>query len=238
MGSSPLVLCGPVSVSDVAGGRSAGYSRSIALLSLTSISSFVSSHTKHNCPLVFSTAQSTSGAGLGPYRHIRQGSNWLRTPACLLPLRGQYSPAIMSAPPAQALATHLLNQTLASIALLEQLSLISSSDAHTIRSRLPSPTGPFPSLNPSPDLSSSFGGLSVAPSSSFGHQQQQPLTSSGWQSSPPAPGPPALPPRGRPEQRARALWDYNGVVGSRGGCDGALTDGRNKTICLSGKAIP
>lgn len=146
----------------------------------------------------------------------------------------------MSGPPAQTLAAHLLNQTLASIALLEQLFVINSTDAHTIRSKLPSPTGPFPSLAPPPDLSSSFGGLSVAPSSSFAHQspplqQQQQSPSAGWHTSSGPSGPPALPPRGRPEQRAKALWDYNGVVNFTGPRMVALTDCRSKTIFRLGK---
>ncbi|GFZ46719.1 hypothetical protein JCM24511_03939 [Saitozyma sp. JCM 24511] len=119
-------------------------------------------------------------------------------------------------PPAQALAAHLLSQTTASVSVLETLGVISSQDASLIRSKLPPPSGPFPSLNPPQrDLSSSFSSMNIVHQSpSYGqpmqqqqqqHQLQQPIQS------PPAPPPaPALPPRGRPESRAKALWDYNG----------------------------
>ena len=111
-----------------------------------------------------------------------------------------------TAPPAESLASHLVHQTLSSIALLESLSLVSPPDAQIIRSKLPSPNGPFPSLalapHPSQDISTPFHGSDAggAPSGSYGQQ----------------PSVPTLPPRGRshgPEVRARASWDYNGTVG-------------------------
>ena len=130
----------------------------------------------------------------------------------------------MSGQPAQTLATHLLNQTLSSIAILETLNVINASDAHLIRSKLPSPTGPFPSLTaplpaPAPqDLAQSFGGLSVNPTNAYA--QNQPTSPQQHYQSPthsfqppPAPAPPSLPPRARSEQRAKALWDYSGAVG-------------------------
>ncbi|ORY32857.1 SH3 domain-containing protein [Naematelia encephala] len=122
----------------------------------------------------------------------------------------------MSNTNAQTLATHLLNQTLASISLLESLSIISATDAHTIRSKLPPPTGPFPSLDPpqqstqqqppQQDLSTSFGNLAVVPGPSSPYDSRQALPPSNQ---PPLP---SLPPRSRPNQesRAKALWDYRG----------------------------
>ncbi|WVQ99539.1 hypothetical protein IAU59_006675 [Kwoniella sp. CBS 9459] len=133
----------------------------------------------------------------------------------------------MSHQPAQAFASHLINQTLSSIALLESLSIINPSDASLIRQKLPSPTGPFPSLNPPQSPSSSFAGLNISQTSpswtvrharedsvhsphqhqhQHQHQQQQP-------SAAPVPAP-SLPPRNRPaEVRAKALWDFNGTEG-------------------------
>ncbi|WVF71327.1 hypothetical protein IAT40_006130 [Kwoniella sp. CBS 6097] len=141
----------------------------------------------------------------------------------------------MSHQPAQAFASHLINQTLSSIALLESLSLINSSDASLIRQKLPSPTGPFPSLNPPQSPSSSFAGLNISqtsPSWTVRHaredsvhspvqtqqippplsqQVQQPPIQPQQQQQPAAP---SLPPRSRPaEIRAKALWDFNGTEG-------------------------
>ncbi|WWC62137.1 uncharacterized protein I303_104728 [Kwoniella dejecticola CBS 10117] len=128
----------------------------------------------------------------------------------------------MSQQPAQAFASHLINQTLSSIALLESLSIINPADASLIRQKLPSPTGPFPSFAP-PSPSSSFAGLNISQSPtswtvrhareesihSPPHQQQQ------VQAPPPQQAPaPSLPPRGKPaETRAKALWDFNGTEG-------------------------
>ena len=105
---------------------------------------------------------------------------------------------VMSAPssPANALASHLLTQTASAIAILESLNVINPQDANIIRSKLPSPSGPFPSLEPaSPrhDMSASFQTLSMGTSS---------------------PSVPALPAR-RVENRAKALWDYHGTVSQR-----------------------
>jgi hypothetical protein len=116
----------------------------------------------------------------------------------------------MSGPPAQALATHLINQTLSSLSVLETLNIISRDDASQIRSKLPNPYGPFPSLGAasSPSANASFGQLSLGPVSPPPHQ--------------PTPQPPmhnqmavipSLPPRAPVrEVRARALWDYAGAV--------------------------
>lgn len=122
----------------------------------------------------------------------------------------------MSPPPVYALASNLINQTLNSIFLLESLSLITPADAHAIRSKLPPPSGPFPSLDPPapyspppPQLHQSFSNLRVGQSASYSSQSPndnaQPPTQSGI---------PALPQRMPPqqEQRARALWDYSGTV--------------------------
>ncbi|WVQ80839.1 hypothetical protein IAT38_002946 [Cryptococcus sp. DSM 104549] len=125
--------------------------------------------------------------------------------------------------PSQAFASHLINQTLSSIALLESLSVINSSDASLIRQKLPSPTGPFPSLNTAPSPSSSFANLSItqnqgqpSPSWTVQHARDESVHSpvSVNQPSGPSPGGPALPPRARPgqgEQRAKALWDFSGT---------------------------
>ncbi|XAO22554.1 hypothetical protein I312_101327 [Cryptococcus bacillisporus CA1280] len=120
--------------------------------------------------------------------------------------------------PAQAFASHLINQTLSSIALLESLSLINSADASLIRQKLPSPTGPFPSLSP-PSPSNSFANLTIAqssPTSSWTVQHARDDSSANspsnnMQSSAPAP---TLPPRqklGPAERRAKALWDFSGT---------------------------
>ncbi|WVQ67500.1 uncharacterized protein L199_005700 [Kwoniella botswanensis] len=134
----------------------------------------------------------------------------------------------MSQQPAQAFASHLINQTLSSIALLESLSIINPTDASLIRQKLPSPTGPFPSLNPpSPSPSASFAGLNISQSptswtvrharedSTHSPPQRQPQIQAAPVQQPPQPAPaPLLPPRGRPaESRAKALWDFNGTEG-------------------------
>ena len=122
----------------------------------------------------------------------------------------------MSGPPAQALATHLINQTLSSLSVLETLDIITRDDAAQIRSKLPNPYGPFPSLNSSSQASQSFSQLSLGPASPPPvHILPQPTVQS------PVTAPtnsqsalvPSLPPRGPPrESRARALWDYSGTV--------------------------
>ncbi|ODN94170.1 hypothetical protein L198_05021 [Cryptococcus wingfieldii CBS 7118] len=119
----------------------------------------------------------------------------------------------MAAQPAQAFASHLINQTLSSIALLESLALLNPSDASLIRQKLPSPTGPFPSLAP-PSPSASFANLTVAQSpSSWAVQHRDDPSQQQPHSVASTPGPPTLPPRQRPpaEQRAKALWDFSGT---------------------------
>jgi hypothetical protein len=123
----------------------------------------------------------------------------------------------MSGPPAQALATHLINQTLSSLSVLETLNIISRDDASQIRSKLPNPYGPFPSLGAasSPSATTSFGQLSLGPASPPPHQSSQ---------QPPMPPMhnqmtvvPSIPPRApQREVRARALWDYAGAVSRAG----------------------
>ncbi|WVR06891.1 hypothetical protein IAU60_003927 [Kwoniella sp. DSM 27419] len=141
--------------------------------------------------------------------------------------------------PAQAYTSHLINQTLSSVALLESLGIIPPTDASLIRQKLPSPTGPFPSLSP-PSPTSAFSGLSIGPSQSqdqlnrswtvqhargdsvtVGSQQGgqgQGQSQSSYQNQlqlHQAAGPPAapsLPPRARPtEPRGEALWDFTGT---------------------------
>lgn len=119
----------------------------------------------------------------------------------------------MNGPPSQALATHLINQTLSSLSVLETLNIISRDDASQIRSRLPNPYGPFPSLEPASSIHQSFSQLSVTsvspprqqispqPATPQAHTQQNMSLV------------PALPPRGAAKEvRARALWDYSGTV--------------------------
>jgi hypothetical protein len=104
-------------------------------------------------------------------------------------------------------------KTLSSLSVLETLNIISRDDASQIRSRLPNPYGPFPSLGAasSPSAATSFGQLSLGPASPPPHQP-----------SPQPPMPPmhnqmavvpSIPPRApQREVRARALWDYAGAV--------------------------
>ncbi|KAL7421915.1 hypothetical protein Q5752_003687 [Cryptotrichosporon argae] len=130
----------------------------------------------------------------------------------------------MAQQPAQTLASHLIAQTLSSIALLEALQLLAPADAAEIRARLPSPYAAFPALAmvgppgagavsplPTPgasgsalDLSAGMGALTVDRIGGYPpapHAPQQSQT----QAVPP------LPPRSKPEVRARALWDYHGT---------------------------
>lgn len=83
----------------------------------------------------------------------------------------------------QLLATHLINQIRASLSVLEQLDIIQAPDADAIRTRLPPPNGPFPSINQA----------DTAP-----HTTPVPMLPQRIQ-----------PPQ---ESRGRALWDYTGNV--------------------------
>ncbi|BEJ11026.1 hypothetical protein CspHIS471_0104480 [Cutaneotrichosporon sp. HIS471] len=127
--------------------------------------------------------------------------------------------------PAQALASHLVSQTLASVGLLETLQLITPTAANEIRSRLPNPYTQFPSLASAPVASVTPASPPLAIVSGMAgmnmNQPNQPV-SPPQQFTAPAPAfqaahvpGPALPPRNTPpghnEQRARALWDYNGA---------------------------
>jgi hypothetical protein len=111
--------------------------------------------------------------------------------------------------PAQALVSHLINQTLNSIAQLESLAILNSGDAQYIRSKLPPPAGPFPSLNIVPatlptSTSHSDSGHSFGVQSGPYSPQQQTIHRI-----------PPLPPRGqssRTESRGKVLWDYNALV--------------------------
>lgn len=130
--------------------------------------------------------------------------------------------------PAQALASHLISQTLASVGLLETLHLISAADATEIRNRLPNPYAQFPNLAMNPPVSGLVGGMqnmaiSNAPTPTSPQQPYQspvqPHSAVQHVQSPMqahVPGP-ALPARNSAppapaynEQRARALWDYGG----------------------------
>ena len=127
----------------------------------------------------------------------------------------------MSGPPAQTLATHLINQTLSSLSVLETLEIISRDDASRIRSMLPNAYGPFPSLSQpqSPQISQNFSQLSVGPAS------PPPAQVSPQPTSQPPPTHshnalvPSLPARAPTREiRARALWDYSGTVRSMPPC--------------------
>ncbi|GMK58410.1 hypothetical protein CspeluHIS016_0504420 [Cutaneotrichosporon spelunceum] len=135
----------------------------------------------------------------------------------------------MAAPqPAQALASHLVSQTLASVGLLETLQLITPADATEIRARLPNPYTQFPALaTPAANTSqagvvASMDRMNISPPA----QPVQPVQPAQSPVHTPAPfqatpfqGPhvpgPTLPPRyATPpsnEKQARALWDYNGA---------------------------
>ncbi|ORX35749.1 SH3 domain-containing protein [Kockovaella imperatae] len=131
--------------------------------------------------------------------------------------------------PGHSLTSHLINQTLSSIAILESLNIVSAADAHLIRQKLPPASGPFPALDSQgpthpqssvSNLPGSFSSLNLnnPPSSPHDYRSPQaPLPSSQSQQFSQTPSspypPPALPPRGRAtESRARALWDYNGTA--------------------------
>ncbi|WWD15598.1 hypothetical protein CI109_100020 [Kwoniella shandongensis] len=170
----------------------------------------------------------------------------------------------MTSQPAQAFASHLINQTLSSIALLESLSILNPVDASLIRQKLPSPTGPFPSLNPpAAPAPAPTAGSSSSPSSSFSHLNlgNPASTSPSWtvrhaqEEVVPAQQPqgqglgqaPVLPPRGgggRPgpqEIRAKALWDFNGTqpddLQFRGG-DMVIIDEEVNDQWYRGRVIP
>lgn len=126
--------------------------------------------------------------------------------------------------PAQALASHLVSQTLSSVGLLETLNLITPADAAEIRNRLPNPYTTFPSLamntntNPSSPTPAAAGagagvGALVGGMQNMAVSNYQPPAQSPVAHSPVVPALPARSPAPAPaynEQRARALWDYNG----------------------------
>ena len=142
----------------------------------------------------------------------RQGSKVLLSNESKTPTQPAHT---MSGPPAQALATHLINQTLSSLSVLETLEIISREDAARIRTMLPNAYGPFPSLNQpqSPQISHNFSQLSVGPASPPPVQvSPQPSIQSpiGHPQNSLVPSLPARAPVR--ESRARALWDYSGAV--------------------------
>lgn len=143
--------------------------------------------------------------------------------------------------PASTLASHLISQIRSNLSVLEQLDVIPAQDADAIRTKLPPPSGPFPSLATAAAVTSpqaTIGGLARSGSIEMGVQrlaigggaggsshsinhgqvtspvkeQEKQLTQYGGS------GPPALPLRSGTgqgqgqESRARALWDYNGNV--------------------------
>lgn len=146
-----------------------------------------------------------------------------------------------SQPPTQALAQHLVSQTLASVALMESLQLINAADAAAIRQHLPNAYDTFPQLSAgatpaAPDanmthnaygapgglagsmqnLSIGGGGAGYQPPAPGGYQVQQtpvPVAAAATVAAPVRATPP-LPARhgaGSNEVHARALWDYNGT---------------------------
>ena len=90
----------------------------------------------------------------------------------------------MTQSPATSLASHLISQIRSNLSLLEQLSIIQPQDADQIRTKLPPPNGPFPSLDVAAGHNSGNGapgvsGNAVIPSVSIssphspGHTQAQ-----------------------------------------------------------------
>lgn len=100
----------------------------------------------------------------------------------------------MAGPGAQTaqLVTHLLQQTTATLALLESLRVISPDDAQAIKGRLPNAYGPFQSLEPVPALPAR------------GVADKQPAAAN------------AVEIRAPEALHARALWDYGANVRRRG----------------------
>lgn len=120
--------------------------------------------------------------------------------------------------PGQALASHLISQTVSSVALMETLGLISTDDAAAIRSRLPSPYTPFPALavsSPQPPATPTTN-YAVPGYGNSGFGASTASNNFGANPSPTSPAGarivPSLPPRHVPDttQRAKALWDYSG----------------------------
>ena len=144
-----------------------------------------------------------------------------------------------STSPAQTLASHLVSQAIASVSLLESLAIISAEDAAVIRSKLPSATSTFPTLESGEDISRRLSNLTVnsnAPSQTTTHSTPQTTSApvrhqmvspavQPQRTVSPAQSPPlmtaqshrtSLPmvPQPAVEDRAQALWDYAGVVSS------------------------
>lgn len=147
----------------------------------------------------------------------------------------------MSGPPAQALATHLINQTLSSLSILETLEIVSRDDAAQIRSKLPNPYGPFHSLNraQSPQITQSFGQLAVGPASPPPHQTAPPPMIQSPSAVHQSAVIPSLPPRApMREVRARALWDYSGTVRQESVFTCLADLDRRQTTCVFELVIP
>jgi hypothetical protein len=118
--------------------------------------------------------------------------------------------------PAQTLAAHLVSQTLSSVAVLEQLNIITADDAATIRARLPNQYATFPQLAAAPAAAAVASPYSPVNNVSAMTNQLNTLAVSPTVA-PAARQSPGLPPR-QPvpaatdtQPRARALWDYSGA---------------------------
>ncbi|KAL1409130.1 hypothetical protein Q8F55_005957 [Vanrija albida] len=126
--------------------------------------------------------------------------------------------------PAQALASHLVAQTLSSVALLENLGLVSAADAQVIRGKLPNPYATFPQLaapeaatspttSPAPaSLDAGVANLSLNKASNGPATFSPPASTFSPPAaaiSPPPAAAPANPDDGK--ARGRAIWDYAGT---------------------------
>ncbi|WOO82593.1 Protein kinase C and casein kinase substrate in neurons 2 protein [Vanrija pseudolonga] len=119
--------------------------------------------------------------------------------------------------PAQALASHLVAQTLSSVALLENLGLVTAADAQVIRSKLPNPYATFPQLAAAATTTTSPASPAAASLASplanlnLNNNNTPPIAAV---SPPPAAAPVAAPPPFNPDDtkaRGRAIWDYAGT---------------------------
>jgi len=125
--------------------------------------------------------------------------------------------------PSQALASHLISQTLASVALMEQLQLITADDAATIRARLPNAYGTFPQLNsataPVTSPTSPVAGNVAAMTSQMNSMNMNntsntvspAIQAAAQRQAPSLPQRQPIPAVTDTQPRARALWDYSGT---------------------------
>lgn len=117
--------------------------------------------------------------------------------------------------PAQALASHLVAQTLSSVALLENLGLVTAADAQVIRSKLPNPYATFPQLAAPATTSPTSPAAGIANLSlNNNNNHNTPPAAPVSAVSPPPAAPVAAPAPFNPDDgkaRGRAIWDYAGT---------------------------